>query len=94
MDILVTEVRELAENVLKWREQQKFPLISQNIQLKKNSLHKHDVIVPPLPVTSKVNVQAINASNYQLLADFNCSQQCEAISQPNYNFTGIYRTCH
>ncbi|XP_061286883.1 HAUS augmin-like complex subunit 2 isoform X1 [Bos javanicus] len=62
MDILVTETEELAENILKWREQQKeVSSYIPKILAEKNSLHKHDVIVPPLPLTSKVNVQTINA---------------------------------
>lgn len=62
MDILVTETEELAENILKWREKQKE--VSSHIPkvlAEKNSLHKHGVIVPPLPLTSKVNIQTINA---------------------------------
>ncbi|XP_057577851.1 HAUS augmin-like complex subunit 2 isoform X4 [Hippopotamus amphibius kiboko] len=62
MDILVTETEELAENILKWREQQKeVSSCIPKILAEENFLHKHDVIVPPLPFTSKINVQTINA---------------------------------
>ncbi|XP_067600689.1 HAUS augmin-like complex subunit 2 isoform X5 [Pseudorca crassidens] len=48
MDILVAETAELAENILKWREQQKE--ISSRIPrilAEENFLHKYDVTVPP-----------------------------------------------
>ncbi|KAL2790436.1 HAUS augmin-like complex subunit 2 isoform 4 [Daubentonia madagascariensis] len=62
MDILVTETEELAENILKWRKQQKeVSSCIPKILAGENYLHKHDIIMPPLPFTSKVRVQTINA---------------------------------
>ncbi|XP_037690121.1 HAUS augmin-like complex subunit 2 [Choloepus didactylus] len=62
MDILVTETEELAENILKWREQQKeVSSCIPKILAEENYLHKHDIIMPPLPLNSKVNVQTINS---------------------------------
>ncbi|XP_008583461.1 PREDICTED: HAUS augmin-like complex subunit 2 isoform X2 [Galeopterus variegatus] len=62
MDILVTETEELAENILKWREQQKEVSSSiPKILAEENSLKKHDIIMPPLPFASKVHVQTVNA---------------------------------
>ncbi|XP_054421506.1 HAUS augmin-like complex subunit 2 isoform X1 [Pteronotus mesoamericanus] len=62
MDILVTETEELAENILKWREQQKeISSCIPKILAEENYPHKHDVTTPPLPLTSKVHVQMVNA---------------------------------
>nr|XP_035940540.1 HAUS augmin-like complex subunit 2 isoform X3 [Halichoerus grypus] len=62
MDMLVTETEELAENILKWREQQKeISSCIPKILAEENYLHKHDVIVPSLPFTSEVHVQTVNA---------------------------------
>ncbi|XP_035565015.2 HAUS augmin-like complex subunit 2 isoform X3 [Canis lupus dingo] len=62
MDMLVTETEELAENILKWREQQKeISSCIPKILAEENYLHKHDVIMPSLPFTSKVHVQTINS---------------------------------
>ncbi|KAI5771245.1 HAUS2 [Gulo gulo luscus] len=62
MDMLVTETEELAENILKWREQQKEVSSSiPRILAEENYLHKHDVVMPSLPFTSKVHVQTVNA---------------------------------
>ncbi|KAM8906952.1 HAUS augmin-like complex subunit 2 [Lycaon pictus] len=62
MDMLVTETEELAENILKWREQQKeISSCIPKILAEENYLHKHDVIIPSLPFTSKVHVQTINS---------------------------------
>ncbi|KAM5235246.1 HAUS augmin-like complex subunit 2 isoform 2-T2 [Ctenodactylus gundi] len=52
MDILVSDTEELAENILKWREQQKevsswIPRI-----LAEEKPHKHGLIAPPSPFTS------------------------------------------
>ncbi|XP_004623422.1 HAUS augmin-like complex subunit 2 [Octodon degus] len=57
MDILVNETEELAENILKWQEQQKevsswIPKMSDE----ENYALKHDNIIPSLPVTSKVHI--------------------------------------
>ncbi|XP_015092665.1 HAUS augmin-like complex subunit 2 isoform X2 [Vicugna pacos] len=61
MDILVTETEELAENILKWREQQGEVSSSiPKILAEENFLHNRDVIISPLPFTSKVSVQTIN----------------------------------
>ncbi|XP_037358203.1 HAUS augmin-like complex subunit 2 isoform X1 [Talpa occidentalis] len=66
MDILVTKTEELAENILQWREQQKevsscIPkILAEENYLHKHYLHKHDVIIPPLPFTSKAHVQTTN----------------------------------
>ncbi|KAM6201890.1 HAUS augmin-like complex subunit 2 isoform 2-T2 [Rhynchocyon petersi] len=62
MDILVTETEELAENILKWREQQRE--VSSRVPkvlAKENALQKHAILMPPLPFDSKVHVQTINA---------------------------------
>ncbi|XP_016000418.1 HAUS augmin-like complex subunit 2 isoform X1 [Rousettus aegyptiacus] len=60
MDILVTETEELAENILKWREQQKeVSSCIPKILAEENYLHKH-IITPPVPCTSKVHVHTIN----------------------------------
>uniref|UniRef100_A0A8C3YCZ2 HAUS augmin like complex subunit 2 n=1 Tax=Catagonus wagneri TaxID=51154 RepID=A0A8C3YCZ2_9CETA len=59
MDILVTKTEELAENILKWREQQKEVSFCIPNILAENFLH--DAIMPPLPFTSKVKVQTGNA---------------------------------
>ncbi|XP_059861065.1 HAUS augmin-like complex subunit 2 isoform X1 [Lagenorhynchus albirostris] len=48
MDILVAETAELAENILKWREQQKeISSCIPRILAEENFLHKYDVTVPP-----------------------------------------------
>ncbi|KAM9090758.1 HAUS augmin-like complex subunit 2 [Megaptera novaeangliae] len=48
MDILVAETAELAENILKWREQQKeISSCIPRILAEENFLHKCDVTVPP-----------------------------------------------
>ncbi|XP_073921853.1 HAUS augmin-like complex subunit 2 isoform X2 [Castor canadensis] len=61
MDILVTETEELAENILKWREQQKeVSLCIPKMLAEEGHLHKHGIIVPLLPLTSKVHVRASN----------------------------------
>ncbi|XP_039088782.1 HAUS augmin-like complex subunit 2 isoform X1 [Hyaena hyaena] len=61
MDILVTATEQLAENILKWREQQKeVSSCIPKILTEENYLHKHDVTTPSLPFTSKVHVQAVN----------------------------------
>ncbi|XP_052580241.1 HAUS augmin-like complex subunit 2 isoform X1 [Peromyscus californicus insignis] len=60
MDILVNETEELAENILRWREQQKeISLGIPKILTEENYLHRVDV-VPPLPFVSKVHAQTIN----------------------------------
>lgn len=53
MDILVSETEELAENILKWREQQKevSSWIPKTLD-KENDAPKHDIIMPSLPFTS------------------------------------------
>ncbi|XP_019580960.1 HAUS augmin-like complex subunit 2 isoform X1 [Rhinolophus sinicus] len=57
MNILVTETEELAENILKWREQQKeVSSCIPQILAEENDLHKHGIITPSLPFTSKVHV--------------------------------------
>ncbi|XP_030174257.1 HAUS augmin-like complex subunit 2 isoform X3 [Lynx canadensis] len=62
MDILVTETEELAENILKWQEQQKeVSFFIPKILAEENYLHKHDAIMPSLPFTSKVHIQTVNA---------------------------------
>ncbi|XP_011796590.1 PREDICTED: HAUS augmin-like complex subunit 2 [Colobus angolensis palliatus] len=62
MDILVTETEELAENILKWRKQQnEVSSCIPKILAEESYLYKHDIIMPPLPFTSKVHVQTINA---------------------------------
>ncbi|XP_032153725.1 HAUS augmin-like complex subunit 2 isoform X5 [Sapajus apella] len=62
MDILVTETEELAENILKWRKQQKEVCsYIPKILAEENYLYKHDIIMPPLLLTSKVHVQSVNA---------------------------------
>ncbi|XP_025774804.1 HAUS augmin-like complex subunit 2 isoform X1 [Herpailurus yagouaroundi] len=62
MDILVTETEELAENILKWQEQQKeVSSCIPKILAEENYLHKHDAIMPSLPFTSKVHIQTVNA---------------------------------
>lgn len=61
MDILVNKTEELAENILKWREQQKeISLCIPKVLTEENYLLKFD-IVPPLPFVSKVHAQTINA---------------------------------
>ncbi|XP_004466756.2 HAUS augmin-like complex subunit 2 [Dasypus novemcinctus] len=61
MDILVAETEELAENILKWREQQnEVSSCIPKILAEENYLHKHDIIMPPLPFNSKVHIQTIN----------------------------------
>ncbi|XP_034516977.1 HAUS augmin-like complex subunit 2 isoform X3 [Ailuropoda melanoleuca] len=60
MDMLVTETEELAENILKWREQQKEVSSCIPTILAEDYLHKHDVTMS-LPFTSKVHVQTVNA---------------------------------
>ncbi|XP_017371791.1 HAUS augmin-like complex subunit 2 isoform X1 [Cebus imitator] len=61
MDILVTETEELAENILKWRKQQKEVCsYIPKILAEENYLYKHDIIMPPLLLTSKVHVQSVN----------------------------------
>ncbi|XP_006978740.2 HAUS augmin-like complex subunit 2 [Peromyscus maniculatus bairdii] len=60
MDILVNETEELAENILRWREQQKeISLDIPKILTEENYLHRLDV-VPPLPFVSKVHAQTVN----------------------------------
>ncbi|XP_059117192.1 HAUS augmin-like complex subunit 2 [Peromyscus eremicus] len=60
MDILVNETEELAENILRWREQQKeISLGIPKILTEENYLHRVDV-VPPLPFVSKVHAQTVN----------------------------------
>ena len=62
MDILVSKTEELAENILKWREQQKeVSSYIPKILAEENFPHKQDATTPPLPLTSKVNVQNVNA---------------------------------
>ncbi|XP_043410057.1 HAUS augmin-like complex subunit 2 isoform X2 [Prionailurus bengalensis] len=62
MDILVTETEELAENILKWQEQQKeVSSCIPKILAEENYLHKQDAIMPSLPFTSKVHIQTVNA---------------------------------
>ncbi|XP_017715666.1 PREDICTED: HAUS augmin-like complex subunit 2 isoform X1 [Rhinopithecus bieti] len=62
MDILVTETEELAENILKWRKQQnEVSSCIPKILAEESYLYKHDIIMPPLPFTSKIHVQTINA---------------------------------
>ncbi|XP_053449616.1 HAUS augmin-like complex subunit 2 isoform X2 [Nycticebus coucang] len=62
MDILVTETEELAENILKWRKQQKeVSSCIPKLLAEENVLHKHDSRMSPLPSTSKVHAQTINA---------------------------------
>lgn len=60
MDMLVTKTEELAENILKWREQQKEVSSCIPTILAEDYLHKHDVTMS-LPFTSKVHVQTVNA---------------------------------
>ncbi|CAO2579222.1 HAUS augmin-like complex subunit 2, partial [Lemmus lemmus] len=61
MDNLVNKTEELAENILRWREQQKeISLCVPKILAEENYLHKLD-IVPPLPFVSKVHAQTVNA---------------------------------
>lgn len=53
------KTEELAETILKWREQQKeVSSCIPKILAEENFLH--DVIMPPLPFTSKVKVQTGN----------------------------------
>ena len=62
MDILVSKTEELAENILKWREQQKeVSSYIPKILAEENFPHKQDATTPPLPLTSKDNVQNVNA---------------------------------
>ncbi|XP_024424060.2 HAUS augmin-like complex subunit 2 isoform X1 [Desmodus rotundus] len=62
MDILVSKTEELAENILKWREQQKeVSSCIPKILAEENFPHQQDATTPPLPLTSKVNVQNVNA---------------------------------
>ncbi|XP_012661768.2 HAUS augmin-like complex subunit 2 [Otolemur garnettii] len=62
MDVLVTETEELAENILKWRKQQKeVSSCIPKLLAEENVLHKHDIITSPSPSTSKVHAQTINA---------------------------------
>ncbi|XP_078190192.1 HAUS augmin-like complex subunit 2 isoform X4 [Callithrix jacchus] len=62
MDILVTETEELAENILKWRKQQKEVCsYIPKILAEENYLYTHDIIMPPFPFTSNVHVQTVNA---------------------------------
>nr|XP_055134861.1 HAUS augmin-like complex subunit 2 isoform X3 [Symphalangus syndactylus]XP_055134863.1 HAUS augmin-like complex subunit 2 isoform X3 [Symphalangus syndactylus] len=62
MDILVTETEELAENILKWRKQQnEVSSCIPKILAEESYLYKHDIIMPPLPFSSTVHVQTINA---------------------------------
>ncbi|XP_069317167.1 HAUS augmin-like complex subunit 2 isoform X1 [Eulemur rufifrons] len=57
MDVLMTETEELAENILKWRKQQnEVSSCIPKILAEENYLHKHNIIMPPLPFTSKVHV--------------------------------------
>uniref|UniRef100_G1T0F2 HAUS augmin like complex subunit 2 n=1 Tax=Oryctolagus cuniculus TaxID=9986 RepID=G1T0F2_RABIT len=59
MDILVTETEELAENILKWREQQKeVSSCIPKILAEENHLHgKHDIVMPSSPLFSKLHIQ-------------------------------------
>ncbi|XP_012511781.1 PREDICTED: HAUS augmin-like complex subunit 2 [Propithecus coquereli] len=62
MDILVTETEELVENILKWRKQQnEVSSYIPKILAEENYLHKHDIIMPPLPFTSTVPIQTVIA---------------------------------
>ena len=62
MDILVSKTEELAENILKWREQQKeVSSCIPKILAEENFPYQQDATTPPLPLTSKVNVQNVNA---------------------------------
>lgn len=62
MDVLVSETEELAESILKWREQQKeVSSCIPKILAEENYLHKRDGIMPPLPFTSKVHDQTSNS---------------------------------
>ncbi|OBS60399.1 hypothetical protein A6R68_08478 [Neotoma lepida] len=57
MDILVNKTEELAENILKWREQQKeISMDIPKILTEESYLHKLNVM-PPLPFVSKVHAQ-------------------------------------
>ncbi|XP_004687609.1 PREDICTED: HAUS augmin-like complex subunit 2 [Condylura cristata] len=66
-DILVTKTEELADNILQWREQQKevssciSNILAEEDNLHKHYLHKHDIVIPSLPFTSKAHVQATKA---------------------------------
>lgn len=61
MDILVAETEELAENILKWREQQKeISSCIPKILTEEKYLKKYDIIIPPLPFTSKGHAQMTN----------------------------------
>ncbi|XP_023423165.1 HAUS augmin-like complex subunit 2 isoform X2 [Cavia porcellus] len=57
MDILVNETEELAENILKWREQQKeVSFWIPKMLDEENYAHKYDIVKPSLPFTSKVHI--------------------------------------
>ncbi|KAM5178619.1 HAUS augmin-like complex subunit 2 isoform 2-T2 [Callospermophilus lateralis] len=61
MDVLVTETEELAENILKWREQQKeVSSCIPKILAEESYLQKYDIIISPLPFTSKGHAQTTN----------------------------------
>ncbi|XP_075388290.1 HAUS augmin-like complex subunit 2 [Tenrec ecaudatus] len=61
MDVLVTETEDLADNILKWREQQReVSSCIPKILAEENYLHNHDSKMPLLPFNSKVHVQTIN----------------------------------
>lgn len=61
MDILVNETEELAENILKWRDQQQeVSLNIPKILSEESYFYKHDII-PSLPFISKIHTQTINA---------------------------------
>ncbi|XP_051000420.1 HAUS augmin-like complex subunit 2 isoform X1 [Acomys russatus] len=60
MDILVNKIEELAENILRWREQQKeISLCIPKILTEENYLHELE-IVPALPFVSKAHAQTVN----------------------------------
>ncbi|XP_016048158.2 HAUS augmin-like complex subunit 2 [Erinaceus europaeus] len=61
MDILVTKTEELAENILKWREEQKeVTSYIPKIVSEETFLHKHDILIPTLPFTSEIHIQTSN----------------------------------
>nr|XP_034492455.1 LOW QUALITY PROTEIN: HAUS augmin-like complex subunit 2 [Marmota flaviventris] len=61
MNVLVTETEELAENILKWREQQKeISSCIPKVLAGESYLQKYDIIISPLPFTSKGHAQTTN----------------------------------
>lgn len=59
--MLVTEMEELAENVLRWREwQEAVSSCIPTILAEESYLQKHNVVTPPLTFTSIVHVETIN----------------------------------